>query len=137
MASWLYGRILIISANIADNTDSANEADDVDGGVGKESKWFSQERKEVVALPYGLRPWKNFDGNTENIFAAVTYRGEVKRWLFYSRPYFLWSLWENKSAEQLIFILHSTCIPCQCCLQVDQETDFQRPDNNQGLELRT
>ena len=119
------------SANVSDNTDSADEANHVDGGVRKESKRFPQERKEVVALSYRLSPWKNFEGETENIL--VTYGGEVKRWLFYSWPHFLWSLCVNTLAKRSILI--TLYIPCQCCLQVDQETCFRRPDSNHSVSL--
>ena len=44
------------SANVADNTNSANETNHVEGGVREKSKWLPQEWKEVVALSYGLRP---------------------------------------------------------------------------------
>ena len=44
------------SANIADNTNSANETNHVEGGVGEKSKRLPQEWKQVIALSYGLRP---------------------------------------------------------------------------------
>ena len=44
------------SANVADNTNSANETDNVERSVREESKRLPQEWKEVVALSYGLCP---------------------------------------------------------------------------------
>ena len=46
---------------------------------------------------------KIFHSNAQNNSVVVTYGGEVKRWLFYGWPHFLWALCKNQLADKSIW----------------------------------
>ena len=84
-------------------------------------------------------PLKNFNNwNTKSRLAFVTYGGEVKRWLFYSWPHFLWALCKQ-IISQKNNLIHVNILQYRCCLQAGQEIDYQSPEGNhnfsQGLDL--